>query len=108
MTVYTYGTKIANMLVEQLNRENCKAKKLNSDSAAKARVEVILSNGQRFNIKGELSRGLDNIHIVITKPADRKEIYNVVQQLDEPFANNKMIAEAANRMYDAISYIGRD
>ena len=97
----TYGVRISELLIDKLRADGYKARRLSTKSPFIAKVEVLNSTGGRLNVKGELSNRLYDIHIKITIPSLRRERYNVVCKLDEPFANNTMLQEAADKMYTA-------
>ena len=97
----TYGVRISELLINRLRAEGYKAKRLSTTSPFIAKVEVLNSTGGRLNIKCELSKDISDLHIKVTIPSIRRERYNVVCKLDEPFTNNTMLQEAANKMYIA-------
>ena len=101
MKIKTYGDKISEILINRFRAEGYKARKLSTASPFISKIEVLNSTGGRLNIKGELSKDISDLHIKVTIPSIRRERYNVVCKLDEPFANNTMLQEAADKMYKA-------
>ena len=105
MTAKTYGEKIIDIVTPLFIKEGFKVTKLKNHSPFEARLKIS-NEGYYLHIETTLDKNLNSVNIKIHDPSGELHHWcNDTYTLNEPFANNKMLAEVANRIYSTFDEV---
>lgn len=106
MEAKTYGMRITEMLISEFQKE-FKVRQLKVYSPFQVRFKI--SNKSYYlHIEAQLDKSLKTLHVCIHDPSNKMNIYcNETYSMNEHYANNKMLEEAADKIYKAFNRLER-